>query len=330
MSQRRGGTPAEDGSDKKRDVKASTEPPQRREEPSEGQSAVRPHALSATPHPPRGDGLPITALYTAGVWAWAGVEGADLFFDQHSLSVRRAVNGALAVARLFRPRLPRVPEGLAQRRAAIDQLMVDTQWGATLELAAGLSPRASSARRRWPQRPYLEIDLPPLLDYKRALLAQRQPALLRDTKLRMIDGQVGQIPLAPLCEGLPGPLLVVAEGLLMYLKEDAQRALFKEVSALLAHHGGAFFFDLVPAPEQPPPGFIGRVLGAMMRRFTGGESFTIDQRGREEILKELLSAGFSEASCGAPAELLSAEQLPFPEVHTQQLIFSALRPLATR
>ena len=115
---------------------------------------------------------------------------------------------------------------------------------------------------------------------------------------------------------------MIAEGLLMYLPEAAQRALFAEVAGLMRERGGVFLFDLVPAPEQPKSGFIGRMLGALMRYFTEGESFVIDRRGRAEILEELHLAGFEVPSCVSPAEVLGAA-LPFPTAHTQQLIFRA-------
>ena len=280
-------------------------------------------AISPKDSPPPPKGLSVTALYTAGIWRWGEVEGSELCVDQHSLVVRRVVNAFLAIARLFRRDLPRVPEGLIQRHRAIDHLVEISPWGEVLELAAGLSTRSFRMQQRWPRRHYTELDLPQVISYKSALLAERGPALLESETFRLVEGDVGATALRDvLSDAGEGPLLVIAEGLLMYLSEAAQRALFTEVAGVMRERGGVFLFDLVPAPEQPKSGVIGRTLGALMRHFTEGESFVIDQRGRREILEELRLAGFEAPSCASPAEILGVA-LPFPTAHTQQLIFRA-------
>ena len=46
-------------------------------------------------------------------------------------------------------------------------------------------------------------------------------------------------------------MVVVAEGLLMYLDTTAQRGLFARTGTLLRGAGGQFIFDLVPPAEAP-------------------------------------------------------------------------------
>ena len=66
--------------------------------------------------------LSVTSLYTAGVWSWAKMDGASLVSNVDTDRVFGVTNAALAVMRLFRWGLPRLPEGLAQRHVLIDQL----------------------------------------------------------------------------------------------------------------------------------------------------------------------------------------------------------------
>ena len=125
--------------------------------------------------------LSVTALYTAQTWAWAQFKGAETFTSDQTRVVFKVTNGALALMRLFRWGLPRLPEGLAQRHLLIDQLAEEREPDVILELAAGLSSRAlrlseslSSSLKR-----YLEVDLPHVIDFKSSCdqdqSAQRNP-----------------------------------------------------------------------------------------------------------------------------------------------------------
>ena len=122
-----------------------------------------------------------------------------------------------------------------------------------------------------------------------------------------------------------GRRLLIAEGLFMYLDADTQRALWREALEAL-QGGGALLFDLVPSCEQPPPGLFGRALGALMAHFTGGETFTRDERGREELCWELRELGFSKVKLYETNQVARELGLPHPEARTQQLIFEVHAP----
>lgn len=265
--------------------------------------------------------LSVTALYTAQVWVWAGFEGAGVFESEQSQRVFGATNLFLGLAGLFRWGSPSLHKGLAQRHALIDALARRAGREQVVELAAGLSARGL----RWAQGVrYTEVDLPHMVSYKRARLMEagiglREGHALIGADLR--EGAEGALDLAALLT--PPPATLIAEGLLMYLTPAEQRALWRSAAEALRGRGGELIFDLVPPCEQPRPGVLGRGLGWLMRRFTGGQSFTVDARGREVLRAELIEAGFSEVRALNTAEVAVGEGLPFAGARTQQVVWVA-------
>jgi O-methyltransferase involved in polyketide biosynthesis len=267
--------------------------------------------------------LSVTALYTAETWAWGGLSGAELFTSEDSKRVFGATNAALGVAGLFR-KDPSLRHGLVQRHTMIDHLLRGAGARRVIELAAGLS-RRGAAFSADPALHYTEVDLPAVIEKKRALLARGEAgrAVLARPNLRLVAGDVSEISLDDLAP--PGePLVLIAEGLLMYLEPEAQQKLWARAHALLVRAGeGSFIFDLVPTGEKAPPGAVGRTLEGLMKRFTGGRSFEQTARTRADILRELAAIGFDDAQALEPAAVAEAWKLPFPDVTTQQLVFSA-------
>jgi O-methyltransferase involved in polyketide biosynthesis len=271
----------------------------------------------------KGD-LSVTALYTSGTWSWGHLPGAELLASDEARSVFRVTNVALAIARLFKWSMRSLRHSLLHRHTMIDHLVADARATRILELAAGLS-RRGVARTTDPAVQYTEVDLAPMVAHKRRLLERTDQgrAALARPNLRMAEGDVTSADLAALC-GPDAPSFVIAEGLLMYLSAEQQRALWTSVRRLLADAGGGtLVFDLVPACEEPKPGLAGRALGWMMRRFTGGKGFERDPRTRHDIAAELRDAGFDEVETVEPAAVAAAWRLPFPDVPTQQLLFVA-------
>lgn len=269
--------------------------------------------------------LSVTALYTAGAWSWGALPGADLLASDPSRTVFRVTNAALGVSRLFNWRQRSLRHGLLHRHTMIDHLLRASGAKRVVELAAGLS-RRGVAFSEDPAVRYTEVDLAPMLEHKRALLGRTDAgrAALERPNLRLVAGDVLEMDLAGLAEG-DGPSFVIAEGLLVYLTPPQQRALFAKVRGAIAAGGagGAFVFDLLPSSEEPPPGAIGRALGWMMKRFTGGKTFERDARSRDDIAAELREAGFDEVERFEPAAVAAEWGLPHPDVPTAQLVFAA-------
>lgn len=270
------------------------------------------------------DDLSITALYTSATWSWGGLPNAELLEHPRARGVFRAVNGTLALTQPFFGSAAPLRLALLHRHALIDALARASGHRRVIELAAGLSRRGVTMSED-PAIAYVEVDRPSVVETKRALLERTlagRAALARDN-FRIVAGDVTTASLDELAPPDGAPLFVIAEGLLMYLDADAQRALARAIGARLAKGGGTFVFDYVPPCEQPPPGVVGRGLEWMMKRFTGGKGFAPDTRTRDEVLADLVRCGFERAEAIEPRAVARAWSLPHPEAATQQVVFVA-------
>lgn len=256
--------------------------------------------------------LSITALYTAGTWAWLGLPAAHLFRSPDSDRVFAVTNAALWLASWFASG-PDLPRSLAQRHAMIDALIAGSP--RVIELAAGLS-RRGAAMSADPAVSYVEVDLPGVVARKEALLAASEEGrgVLARPNLARVAADVRSVDLAALAGG---PCAVVAEGLMMYLPAEEQRALWAKIARIPRVR---LVFDLVPPVEKAPPGAVGRALGWLMRRFTGGQGFVEDGRSRADLLAELRACGFAEVRALEPRDLLG---MPFPKARTEVVVFEA-------
>ncbi len=265
-----------------------------------------------------------TALYTAGVWAWARLACAELFDHAESRNVFGVVNFALSLAGIFRLRAPSLRHSLVQRHVMIDRLLDESGCAQILELAAGLSPRGARVSAN-PDVVYVEVDRSTLFERKRALLRRSEQGrvVLARPNLRFVAGDLTELELDSVAPPASGPLCVIAEGLCMYLDADSLQRLAAQVHALLRARGGSFLFDLVPAIEQPKSGLLGRALGWLMRIVTRGGAFVRDERKRNDIAAALRAVGFSSVDLYEPKSAPVGWQLPHLDRRTQQLVFAA-------
>jgi O-methyltransferase involved in polyketide biosynthesis len=259
--------------------------------------------------------LAITALYTAQVWAWAGFSCAELFASKDGKRVFDVTNAAVGLMRRGAP----LRYALAHRHAMIDHVVGGWQPARVVELAAGLSRRGAAMSANAALH-YVEIDLPAVVAHKRALLERSAAGrdVLARANYELVGGDVTTVD-------LPRADVVIAEGLAMYLDAAARRALFAKVAALA---GVRFVFDLTPTSEEPAPGVTGRVLEAVMKRFTNGRTFERDARTRDDVLAELRAAGFDTVEAIAARDVARLWSLPHPEHATPTVVFTASR--ATR
>jgi O-methyltransferase involved in polyketide biosynthesis len=270
---------------------------------------------------PGGD-ISVTALYTSYAWRWGGLDCAELLATPEARVVFRATNFVLGLVRLVRWELPSLRHSLLQRHAMIDHLVQAHGARQVLELASGLSRRGASFTRD-AQLLYTELDLPSMVARKKEIFARTPEgrAVAARGNFRLVAGDALEEPLEPLVDP-SRPVFVIAEGLLMYLAAPEQRRLWARVAALVARTpGSVFVFDLVPACEQPRPGRLGRMLERMMKHATGGKSFEVDDRTREDIASELASAGFGSVETFEPHQVASAWNLPCTHKKTQVLLF---------
>jgi O-methyltransferase involved in polyketide biosynthesis len=268
--------------------------------------------------------LSVTALYTAHTWHWAKLDAADLFASRRSRDVFNATNLVLGAARAVR-RLPSLRHGLVQRHVMIDRLLGESGCTQVLELAAGLSRRGATFSAD-PGLRYVELDLPAMVAEKRRLLERtdRGRAVLARPNYVLVAADALDPDLDLAAHLAPGPVLVIAEGLFMYLDAAAQRALWSRLAALIAARpGSALAFDLVPAVEQPPPGRVGRALEGLLKRFTRGRTFAVDARTRADLLADLRAAGFPAPRTLEPAAAPAAWSIPHLDRPTQILLWHA-------
>lgn len=274
--------------------------------------------------PPRlkaGD-LSVTALYTSQVWRWGNLPCADLFDLRQARAVYRAVNAALAIGHFLRGEKFLLRQALLQRHVLIDRLVRDARPAQVLEIACGLSRRGADLSAD-PALTYVELDRPNVIELKRSLLASSAAGqgVVARANYRLVAGDAIKDELASIAKPVPSQV-VIAEGLFMYLDVGAQGELWRRIAGYLREGGGGLLlFDRVPLPEQPPPGVLGRALGFVMGRFTGGRRFAVDRRTRAEIEADVRAAGFHEVEAIEPRLHATAYDLPFAGELTEQLVW---------
>ena len=254
--------------------------------------------------------LSVTALYTSQVWAWGGLPCADLCTTPDAKRVFDVTNLALRLARK-----PPLHIALLHRHLMIEHLLHEAGAHHVVELAAGLSTRGA----RHGELDYTEVDLPAMIATKRRLLERSERGRAALARLRLVEGDVTAMDLAPLA-GSDRPL-VIAEGLCMYLRAPVRRDLFAKVAAVAS----TLVFDLVPTEDEPRPGVTGRLLEAAMKRFTGGQAFERDAHTRAQVLDELRAAGFAVCRAYSSRDVARAWQLPHAERATSMVVFTAAR-----
>jgi O-methyltransferase involved in polyketide biosynthesis len=268
--------------------------------------------------------LSVTAQYTAGVWSSAGFPSAELFVDRDVREVYRWTEAVLGLAHRLVPTVPSLRAGLVHRRALIDDLLREAGPTLILELAAGLSPRGAAFTTD-PARTFIEVDLPEVIAQKARMLAASEAgvAVAGRPNLRRVAADVLTTPLADLAAP-DGPAAVVAEGLMVYLRPEERRHLFAEAAGILRARGGVLLFDLVPGPELPDAGRVGRALGWLFSKITRGARMQPDVRTRGMILDELRAAGFGEVEAIEPWRVAAARGLPMAGVVSSQVVFRAV------
>ncbi|MDF1561879.1 MAG: hypothetical protein P1V51_02475 [Deltaproteobacteria bacterium] len=265
--------------------------------------------------PGQGGELGVTALYTAGVWEWAGFPGAGRLAGEDTRAVFRWVNRFLALSRLFRPGLPSLRHSLARRHAIIDHLAAREPGTLLLEIGVGLSPRTLAAAAEG--RRCVEVDLPEVMRLRQERLALGEGGPLP----RAVGGDLRDE--AAIGALLTEPATVVVEGVFPYFDTQEREAIWRGLARALAARGGRLIFDLTPAGEQPRPGLLGRLLGFLMRRFTRGRDFVPGHPDREAIEAALRAAGFASVACFDQDHPPEGCVLPGASLPTQTVVFEA-------
>ena len=267
--------------------------------------------------------LSVTALYTSQTWVWGQFQGAQVYETDQSKGVFGMTNLALLLMKIFKWKMPSLHHSLVQRHTLIDSWLTQHKPSKVIELASGLSARSLRFIHQVDQ--YLEVDLSHMIDFKKSCLAYEEHSLLLNPKMNWIDFDLKKLSQETLTLWIQDQVsTVIAEGLMMYLTQEQQHQIWRQL-ALALPSNSLLLFDLVPAQEQAPPGWFGKALGWCMRQFTGGQSFIKDQRSRLDIITELQECGFKKVEIFDVSNPVHQQQfqLPFPHKNTQNLIFVA-------
>lgn len=221
-----------------------------------------------------------TAHYTAYVWHRLGLPHAELFATDEGRrlfwSFRFAGEWIAAAA----PRIPSMMQYLELRHRSMELALDGIEPDRIVEIGAGLSRRGLTwaADRRVP---YLEVDLPHMIEAKAARLLRATPAvrkraegLLEQASFDVLDPGFAGF-LAERLAGSERPA-VVAEGLLGYFPMHERLAVARSVAAALTEVGGGDFVCDLRADEG------GRQVAAAARALKLGIRLATKGRGSRE------------------------------------------------
>ncbi|OSC39083.1 class I SAM-dependent methyltransferase [Mycobacterium decipiens] len=201
-----------------------------------------------------------TATMVAAQRALAADPQYSLIDDPYAAPLVRAV-GMDAFTRLVDGRIPveedsefdpeRMARGMACRTRFYDQFFLEATQsgiGQAVILASGLDARAY--RLAWPADTIVyEVDMPAVIEFKTATLSGlgAEPATERRTvAVDLRDDWAAALQTAGFDPKVPTAWS--AEGLLVYLPDDAQDALFDNITALSAP-GSRLAFEFIPDTE---------------------------------------------------------------------------------
>jgi methyltransferase (TIGR00027 family) len=210
-----------------------------------------------------------TARWVAAYRARESARKDALFRDP--LADRLAGERGHAIAALA-PRMSRNGWPLVTRTKLIDDLVqasVAQRCDCVLNLAAGLDTRPYRLKLP-PALRWVEADLPAILEEKEQLLSGEVPVCrLQREKVDLADASARSAFLASATKGST-TVLVITEGLLLYLTEEQVRAISRDLLSLGPLH--SWVIDLLsPAVLQALSQGMGRLLDQAPMRFAPAE-----------------------------------------------------------
>ncbi|MCC6749874.1 MAG: class I SAM-dependent methyltransferase [Deltaproteobacteria bacterium] len=269
--------------------------------------------------PSRWKSISFTAHYTGQVWVRAGISGSEAFDTALGRLLRGASVPVFALGR--RLGYPSLEELMLQRHRMIDALVEELAPAQLVELAAGLSPRATAlAARRG--IPCLEADLPDMVALKRELLGERRPA---GHQLAALDLLASRDYAADLGTALVAraPTVVVTEGLITYFSLAQQEGIFARVAALLRHcGGGTYLAEAYHRELEAGLGVAARVVRWGVHTLSRTPEATQIPNSATGVAM-LRRAGFDRVALHRPADWTARLGLPPPSVEAGLVVYAA-------
>jgi len=261
--------------------------------------------------------IPPSALYTAATWHWGKLPGAELVTPLNARPVFRVVNACSFLYRLLNPNWHSLKHTLLHRHAGIEHLLRESNCSQVIEIAAGFSPRGTAFSTD-PSLRYFEVDLPPVIAAKRAMLQSTLAGqrVLRRENLALLEGDVTAMDWTRFAAA---PSFIITEGLMMYFDRATQMSIWRAIAGFLRGNRGEYVFDYLPVPDQPRRSFAGRLFSRM--RGTRRRAFACDGRSRHEIADDLRGAGFRDVAVHSSVDFASAWNLPHAMAHTRVILY---------
>lgn len=264
--------------------------------------------------------IPHSALYTAATWKWGGLPCADIVMPPGAKGVFRLVNAYLFLYRLLNPQKISLKHNLLHRHALIDALLQRSPCRQVIEIAAGFSPRGCMVSAD-PAYRYFEVDLPEVVALKREQLESTAEgrAILARSNFILSEGDITRLDFSSFAAA---PTFVVSEGIMMYFKRDAQMSIWRNIASFVRAQGGEYVFDYIPIDDEPPRSRLGQWLSDLRHRLTHPPPpFAYDERTRQDVVADLIEAGFSQVEAIDTRMLARSWSLPHADVPTRTIIY---------
>jgi O-methyltransferase involved in polyketide biosynthesis len=244
-----------------------------------------------------------TAHYTAYVWSRLGLPYAELFATPRGAAMFWGFRFAGEWIAAVTPGVPSMMQYLAQRHLAIEHTLDTFDPDRIIELGAGLSRRGLTwARDR--SVDYVEVDLPYMVEAKRAMIPER----LRTPRLQHVGHNVLADGFRQQLRALVGDArrpAIIAEGVLGYFHARDRAQIASDIQAALADAGGIFLADIRHRRAGIPIGV--RFLRAGIKLVTAGRGASEDFHDESDVRAFFAQAGFSAAE---PIDLSTVPNAP--------------------
>lgn len=244
--------------------------------------------------------ISFTAHYTGYMWylmgishpAFATKKGKWLTTLLHPLEVwsERFIGGSIR-------------RTLTQRHVLIDEALlklIETQPDIqVIEIAAGLSPRGWSFRRKFPELRYIEVDLPDMAKAKQDALSKAGQANAEVMAVDLFTPEIRQ-----LFEKLDQnkPVVVISEGLVNYFNKDMLAKLW----GALPDHGKAFprFYYLTDLCPEPVNHRFAQVVwkSSQLLRFLSRSAFSFHFTSPQEVKDFFKDCGYDKVYIEQPSQ----------------------------
>lgn len=253
-----------------------------------------------------------TAHYTAYAWHRLGFPHAEHFATATGRRLFWSFRLAGEWVAAVHPTVPSMIQYLELRHRCIELALEEARPDRIVEIGAGLSRRGLTwAADR--DVDYVEVDLPHMVDAKRAIIEERVPADVRARargRLRheAVDvlGSGFEDWLGAALEGAESPM-VIAEGVLGYFELEERAKVARAVARALQGRG-AFLCDLRAREGGRSVAAGAKLVKAGIWLVTRGRGAREDFENGEAILRFFDRAGFARAAVRRARAVSSARE----------------------